>query len=154
MITQQRLKEILEYNTENGEFTWLISKQGVKKGSVAGSVSKKDGYVSITVEGRCYRAHRLAWLYVEGYFPPDSIDHRNRKTGDNCWENLRLANHLQNANNRDDNLPVMGVYKTRYGWQAWGHRLKGIRIYLGYCKKYEDAVALRLAYDVKNPIAF
>ena len=76
-LTQSRLKELLHYNPETGIFTWLVSKKGVKIGNIAGSVNS-IGYRYISVDRILYKASRLAWLFIEGYFPENDVDHINR----------------------------------------------------------------------------
>ena len=75
MLTQAKLKEVLHYDPETGDFTWQVSTANcIKVGALAGS---KDsyGYHKIAIKGKTYKAHRLAWLYTHGEFPEDAIDH-------------------------------------------------------------------------------
>ena len=51
------------------------------------------------VAGKRYSAHRLAWLYMTGDWPPDEVDHKNRVRTDNRWDNLRLADTFTNKRN-------------------------------------------------------
>lgn len=99
-ISQEELKEILHYDPETGIFTRRVASANnkMKVGQVAGNIDR--GYVRIMVMGRLYRAHRLAWLYVHGRFPPDEIDHINGVRGDNRLCNLRPATKSQNGMNR------------------------------------------------------
>jgi hypothetical protein len=100
MITQNELKQVLHYNQDTGVFTWLVSKQGQKGiGSKAGCLTL-GGYYSITIDREFYLAHRLAWFYVYGTWPANTIDHINGDTQDNRICNLREATSSQNGMNR------------------------------------------------------
>lgn len=99
VLTQHRLKELLHYEYETGVFSWIATKKNAKAGKAAGTIMK-DGYVRIKVDGTGYLAHRLVWLYVEGYFPENKLDHINRDRKDNRRENLREASHQCNMRNR------------------------------------------------------
>lgn len=124
-LTIERLKEVLHYDQVTGVFTWLktISSRAVK-GRVAGTFDKK-GYRLINIDGKSYKAHRLAWLFVNGEWPPDLIDHINGNKPDNKIANLRLANVSQNGQNKVTILPgnksgYLGVFwnKQQCKWQA------------------------------------
>lgn len=105
-LTQERLKQVLEYDPATGFFR-RFGKKGLLRG-VAGTLDVSNGYVKIMVDHVIYRAHRLAFLYMEGVFPPNDVDHRNRKKSDNRWSNLRHATPSQNAANKP--LPKRTVF--------------------------------------------
>ena len=100
-MTQAELKAALHYDPATGVFTWRSSagQRRVQIGAVAGSV-KATGYRELCVNGQCYVAHRLAWLYMTGRWPTADIDHRNRSRDDNRFHNLREATRMQNGQNR------------------------------------------------------
>lgn len=123
-LTQARLKELLHYEPETGIFTRRVSTGNqVKAGAVAGGL-KLNGYVQITIDGKGYLAHRLAWFYTEGYFPEHDVDHVNRIRDDNRRINLREASrscNLKNAGDRSTNSSgVKGItfYKRANKFQA------------------------------------
>ena len=97
MITQERLQELLHYNPGSGEFTRRVSRGNSKVGSVAGYIG--EGYIVIGVDDEYYSAHRLAFLYMEGEFPPDQVDHINTVRSDNRWCNIRRCTAKENNNN-------------------------------------------------------
>jgi hypothetical protein len=102
MLTQSRLKEILKYSPDTGEFVHLVQKKGgrgIKPGDVAGDFCSY-GYRRIGIDGKRYRACRLAWLYMTGEWPEKHVDHVNGIRSDDRWENLRSASIRQNAFNR------------------------------------------------------
>ena len=123
IITQERLKELLRYEPDTGHFYWRFERRG--KGRLdrpAGTTKDASGRIQIRIDQRCYRAHRLAWLYVHGEFPPPdkSIDHINRDASDNRLANLRLATPLQQQGNRGANQGrrFKGISPNGAGWQA------------------------------------
>lgn len=154
MVTQERLKELLDYNPDTGVFTWRVNRTGTAKtGSVAGAVVG-HGYREIKVDGKRYKAHRLAWLYVHGKFPPNYIDHVNRVPNDNRIANLRLATNSENQQNqrkpRNNSSGVIGVswHKKQGKWQAY-ITSNGRKIHLGYYVTIEEALAVRAAAKAK-----
>lgn len=124
-LTQEILKECLSYNPEDGSFTWIKSNSNrTKIGDDAGCFGKTNGYKEIAINNRLYPSHRLAWLYVHGYFPPRGlvIDHINGNTIDNRICNLRCVTERQNSQNRDIHRAgkLIGAHfdKKRGNWKA------------------------------------
>jgi hypothetical protein len=101
MITQEQLKERLHYEPETGVFTWLI---GQRQGQVVG-FNANDGYMQISPvvqrgeKPKFYVLHRMAWFCVNGFWPPEEIDHINGDRSDNRICNLRLASKFQDKIN-------------------------------------------------------
>lgn len=142
MITASDLKNVLSYNPETGNFTWLItlSNRGMA-GSTAGCLGPE--YVHIQIHGTLYLAHRLAWLYMTGRWPKCEIDHKDINGHNNKWENLREATRTQNNRNRRTNRPLpKGVtlpnpnLKKPYRAVV---RYEGKNRYLGYYATPEEA---------------
>lgn len=128
MITQEKLKEALHYSHETGMFIWKSSKFGPKEGAVAGG--NNHGYVRIKIDGVDYLAHRLAWLYVYGKFPP-RIDHADTNRANNSIGNLRIATQSQNiANSVRKRGGLKGASKFRNKWLA-AITVNYKKIYLG-----------------------
>lgn len=100
MVTQERLKEILDYDPETGIFTWRETRGNRARGSQAGNLCRTNGYVGIGVDGKLLKAHRLAWLWMTGTFPAGDIDHKDLCRSNNRWENLREATKITNGANR------------------------------------------------------
>lgn len=98
-ITQAYLKERLTYQAESGLFFWrTTTSTRIKPGQQAGT-KDSNGYIRIKLGKRKYQAHRLAWMYIHGYFPPEDTDHINRIRDDNRIENLRPATRSENKRN-------------------------------------------------------
>lgn len=153
-LTHKRLLELLFYNKDTGDFTYNISpKKGPKKniGDKSGTIvyrgtpGKKKPYVKITIDGKSFLAHRLAYFYVFGKWPEYLIDHEDRNGLNNRWNNLREATNSQNQMNRT------GFSKTGLGKGVFPNGKKGkmarivkdgIPIYLGTYKTEEEAKAV------------
>ena len=170
VVTQQYLKECVDYNPETGIFTW---KQRPKyhfdpdrdnwawktwnarfANKEAGSLSE-HGYLRISFFGSKRYCHRLAWLFVYGYIPENGIDHKDRVRTHNWIENLREATqqcNMRNAGIRVDNSSgVTGVSFNKKSdlWMSYIEIKKATRIYLGYFKKKDEAVLKRWEAEVK-----
>lgn len=116
-ITQERLKELLRYDPETGDFDWLCN------GDSAGLINDR-GYLRIYIEKKTYLSHRLAWLYVHGEFPPETTDHINGIKNDNRIKNLRAVSQGENLKNQKINNTnksgITGVFwdKKSQKWRA------------------------------------
>lgn len=146
MLTQERLKELLEYDPETGVFVWKITRRGkAKAGARAGAINN-NGYEHIWIDQIAYKSHRLAWLYVNGSWPARAIDHINRIKSDNRITNLREATKAQNGWNRGKNsnntsgYPGVSWHKTVGKWSA-RIRIDSARKHLGYFDTPEEANA-------------
>lgn len=140
-LTQTRLQELLSYDYESGIFTW-------KRLNKPAGCLRKDGYITIRVDNKSYLAHRLVILYVEGAFPSQQVDHKDRVRSNNTYENLKNVTPRENNFNRSTcrGLPV-GIYlverKGRSGmWyrtsiQAYGKQ------YSSYFREMEKAIEWR-----------
>lgn len=148
MLTQIELKKHLKYDPKTGQFTKLNTRF---INSIAGSLHS-SGYIHITIARQKYRAHRLAWLYIHGYFPEYEIDHINRNTSDNRLTNLREVDrqcNLRNARIRSDNTSgVKGVSWDRSN-NKWEVRItiSSKHRFLGRYELYAEAVCTRFAAE-------
>jgi hypothetical protein len=147
-LTQEELKSQLHYEPETGIFTWLISRKGIRKDKVAGSKNSR-GYMQIAIMHKTYVTHRLAWLYMYGYFPEHCIDHINGTRDDNRLFNLREATHHENnlnANMRGNNSSGYKCVNWHKQNKKWSVRTnyKGKRYSLG---SYETAQEASHAYN-------
>lgn len=152
MITADRLRELLHYDPETGVFTRRVrTSNRIRIGDEAGDVRKfrpNGFYRRISLDDRRYLAHRLAWLYVHGEWPPTDvyIDHIDGNGLNNRIKNLRLATRSQNGANRalqsNNTSGIKGVHWAARSkkWKAQvsvGGRVKS----LGYFESIDDATA-------------
>ena len=160
-MTQDELKQMLDYSPDTGEFTWLVSSaKRIKIGDIAGSPQSR-GYRQIKINGKNYQLHRLVWLYVHGSFPTHCIDHINGVKHDNRLSNLREATSAENMQNvkryKSNSSGFIGVvrYEQRNKWTAQIQK-NGKRIFLGYFDTPEEAHDAYLKAKVElhtfNPI--
>ena len=143
-LTAERLRHLLDYNPATGEFTHRTSHDGIKSGSIAGTVDSR-GYHRIGVDGSYYQASRLAYLWMTGEWPPEQMDHINRDRADDRWENLRAVSCSENARNRK--LPRRNDLPTGVHSSPNSHKLQaqisvnGKKLHLGMFSTPEAAAA-------------
>jgi hypothetical protein len=145
-LTAERLREVLSYDPETGIFRWLYDHCSVKAGDVAGCPEAK-GYLRISVDGRRYKAHRLAWLHYFGVWPDKQVGHRNTIKSENWIDNLREGGNAQNCANaetpKNNSTGFKGVARSGERFAA-GIKVNYRRAHLGSFDTPEEAAA---AYD-------
>jgi hypothetical protein len=155
MLTQARLKEVLDYDPASGVFLWRVKIRSIRPGRVAGAIAKGFGYRVITVDQTRHYAHRLAWLYVHGEWPNGDLDHENLDRADNRIANLREASVAQNRANarpsRNNKSGLKGAYfvKARGKW-CGSIFVDGKTKNLGYFATAEEAHAAYAAAARKH----
>jgi hypothetical protein len=150
-LTQERLREVLDYDPNTGKFRWRARKKSNQRfGRIAGCRVRSATW-SICIEGRHYSAHQLAWLYMKGEWGRPLIDHRDGNPLNNQWRNLRLSTYSDNAANRgrmrSNRSGFKGVvFERRTGrWRALISK-QGRRYSIG---RYATAEAAHQAYVIK-----
>lgn len=163
MITQARLKELFQYDPQEGVLIWrerpltdfknkpaYHSFKSRWEGKVAGHI-QFQGYRKIVADGQNHQAHKLIWCFVFGEwitYPDAEIDHVNGDRADNRIQNLRKVTKSMNQRNSsmriNNKSGVIGVNwkKKQRRWVAriWdGPHHK----YLGMYRNLEDAAAAR-----------
>lgn len=145
-LTFERASELLRYDEETGKIFWRVTRGGwIKDGAEAGS-QWRNTYRQIKIDGRLYKAHRVAWLLHYGVWPKNQIDHIDGDGLNNRPENMRDVTQRENTRNarmRSDNTSsVTGVYWYKpYGtWKAQIN-INGKRKHLGYFTDFGEAAA-------------
>lgn len=157
-LTEEFLRDSLEYNPLTGIFKWRLRADKNRSwnanyaGFTAGHVDKK-GYTTIrlTIDGErgCFFASRLAFIYMTGQCPA-LVDHKDGNPRNNRWENLRGATRSQNMHNSkmqsNNRSGFKGVawHKTSKKWRAM-IGLNGRQKCLGYFSSPEEAHAVYCA---------
>jgi len=173
ILTAEIVREFLDYETRTGILKWRH--RGRKwfatlhefrrwntryADSEAGhiSVDAKTGrrVRRIRINKRHHLAHRLAWLYITGEWPPMDLDHADLDPLNNRWRNLRLATRSQNIANghcrANNKMGVKGVsFHKETGMYGARIRVTGVQRSLGHFKAAEEAHA---AYCVAAAKAF
>ena len=164
------IRSILNYEPDTGVFTWnkrtpdMFSSKNPSRicsvwnarlsGKKAGKISG-PGYVYITVLNKNILAHRLAWFYVNGFWPRKNIDHKNLNKLDNRIDNLREATHSQNMinvprpKNNTSGFKGVSFSKRHKSWCAC-ITINYRKHHLGYFKDPEDAHAAYAAAASKH----
>jgi hypothetical protein len=105
MITQERLKELFDY--QDGTFirrstgVQIVANFGVKR------------YLRVFVDGKPRSLHRMIYLWHHGHLPK-TLDHIDGDRANNKIENLREATQQQNCLNRKHHSNSKSPYKNVY----------------------------------------
>ena len=156
ILTQDKLMELLNYDSESGNFIWNSSGKGrrsdLKAGCPAVDRSGKT-YKRICIFGVTHKAHRLAWLYVYGEFPENDIDHINGNSIDNRISNLRKVTKKGNARNRrlinTNTSGACGVSRIGDKWRVQ-IKINGITQHIGTFDNFDGAVLARKQFEIAN----
>jgi len=148
MLTQTRLREMLEYDPDTGVFRWRKGGPGrYYPGRIAGATNA-GGYRVIAFDGERLRAARLAWLYMTGKWPEEHVDHINGNPADDRWANLREATRAENLHNvglRPNNTSGVRGVSWNKRQQQWHARVNfnGTLFHCGYFDTLDEAKAAR-----------
>lgn len=146
MITQERLKELFDY--QDGNLIRKVSRgrgessQRWPVGSIAGNKTT-GGYFLTSIDYHLYKLHRLIWLWHYGSLPEKEIDHIDGNPSNNRIENLREATPGENRQNqkrarKNNKLGFQGVYKVKRKYRASITKDRKSH-HLGYFDTPEDA---------------
>jgi hypothetical protein len=153
------LRECFDYDPLSGELRWRqrpwahfehIKGRGRTMwnsrfpGKIAGSIDT-HGARQVEINAETHLVHRVIWKWMTGEDPPDEVDHKNRTNNDNRWNNLRIANRIQQGWNkaaRKDSVSGRRGVQFRNG--RWGVRVRidGKVRRLGNYDTLEEAAAV------------
>lgn len=142
----EAIRRALAYCPDTGR---LIRANGCwRKGLIgmpAGGLHRGSGYMTVSVDGRSYMAHRVVWILVHGSVPVDAeIDHIDGVKSNNRIENLRLVDSATNLQNqrvpyKNNKTGFLGVSKTRTGRFHASIQIGGKQLHLGLYATPEEA---------------
>ena len=141
-ITQQRLRELFEYDHQSGRLIWRDQTGARKLRSTEPSAA--GGYTGHRIGGKTYQAHRLIWMYLHGSWPCGDIDHIDGNRRNNRADNLRAVSRSVNLQNlkkarSDNNTGLLGVKRNKMRFMARIRAGGGKQIYLGNFKTAKEA---------------
>ena len=152
MISKSILEAYLKYNPDTGVFTRISGKYI----NLETNCINRSGYVVISINGKNYLAHRLAWILYYGSLEDDmEIDHINHVRHDNRVANLRKVSKKINSRNTSlgssNRSGILGVCwdNTKMRWRAF-ITVDGVRKGLGYFKDMSEAVMVRKEAEKDN----
>jgi hypothetical protein len=145
-LTREYLRACVSYDPVEGIFRSRIPSAKRPEGERLVGTPGSHGYLSISVGGKSYLVHRLAWLYETGEWP-EQIDHIDRDRQNNRFSNLRACTNQENNWNK-----VGAVGATWNGSRRkWVSKIthNGKSLTLGYFETMEEARARYLAEATK-----
>ena len=120
IVNQERLHQLYSYDPVTGLFT--SNRLGVVVGGL------HNGYLSLELHDngvlRRFPIHRLVWMYVNGKWPNNFIDHINGIKTDNRICNLRDVTSKQNTENRKTYATKSGLPRSGFKGVHWARNAR------------------------------
>lgn len=141
-----RRRPRIHFKTEGAWKLFLVRHAGRDAGTL-----DAYGYLTVKINGKRYKAHRIAWALIKGIDlvdVPSEIDHVNLRKNDNREDNLRLATGSENCSNtavRADNSSGHKGVDFHRGNDKWRARImkNGKSVFLGWFNSVEEAASAR-----------
>ena len=86
-LSASTARKLLHYDARTGELTWNVDRRRVKMGDRAGTV-RKDGRLSVVINGEAWLANRLIWLMQTGEEPTERLVFRDDDPKNLRWSNI------------------------------------------------------------------
>lgn len=177
LLNQKKLKELLHYDPFTGVFTWLkrpiemfshckypngackswnTNHSGQKAGSKDknGNIFYNKICITLNKREKIYKAHRLVFLYLDGRFPAEQVDHIDGNGLNNKFDNLRIVSCQENRKNCSIQSNNMSGYtgvsldKKSQKYLAYIY-VDGKRIRGGLFINIEDAISRRIELNIE-----
>lgn len=105
-VSYDDVNKLLDYNPDTGVFIWKARNNkswnsrfvSMEAGTIRFDENSSLLYKRICIYNKKYQAHQLAYFIMTKTWAP-IIDHINRDSLDNSWNNLRKADKSLNARN-------------------------------------------------------
>lgn len=154
IIEELTIEQIIEQcaRLDNGKLFWTINRGRFVEGDELGS-HDHYGYLTIKINRKHYKVHRLVWLKAHGNWPRGEIDHINGVKDDNRLVNMREVNRVEQNVNRakpmNNTSGVIGVGwdNTRNKWYA-RIGVNNKHINLGRFSEFDEAVRVRKKAEI------
>lgn len=154
MLTQEIVRKYFSYDPKTGDLNRIGYDDSWGNFHICNRKinGKSSGYIVVRFKNKCYKAHRLIFMYMLGYIP-EYIDHINGNRSDNSWKNLRgvtleenLLNKRTYKNNSSGQSGIhweanMGKYRVRI-------QKNGKRDCLGFFDDLEEAISVRKKAEI------
>lgn len=147
-LTREELLTQFEYNKEIGMFRRIAVRD------CHGNLSKCDYviegtngcYKRVSINGNRYLLHKLVFLYVDGFYPDDEVDHIDGNMLNNKYNNLRYVGkrlnrfNLRKYKNNSTGFSGISIKNGKYYCLVQKDKKRYFR---GYFETLEEAVLVR-----------
>jgi hypothetical protein len=118
-ISHDRLLELVLYDPETGTVMARMArpKGGVRVGDRLGTATK-DGLV-ITLDGKSYPLHNIAWFYVHGEWPEKQLNKLDGDAANIAIANLALPGATKRGELTQERLKSLISYDRETGVSLW-----------------------------------
>jgi hypothetical protein len=143
MPPQERLNELLSYDSETGSLVWKVSRGRVKADSVAYSVDK-NGIPRTKIDGKHYFSARIIWAMVEGDPLNNTVVHRDKDALNLRWSNLNLETTANSTATGGTVVRERSMMQDKYRAEI---RVSAKQlICIGYFDTEEEAIAAKILF--------
>lgn len=166
-LNQALLSELLDYDPSTGKLFWkerdekyfsslraCRSWNGKYANKEAMTANHSTGYLSGTIFGTSYLAHRVIWILCYGY-EPQIIDHNDGDKKNNRIANLQDVSCEESMKNlpraKNNKSSVTGVHWNK-ATSKWAVQIKVNKrsIHLGYFNTLEEATKVRKSAEQQH----
>lgn len=96
-LTAHRLRELLDYDRSTGVFTWRLDRGRLARAGARAGCVRKDGMLTITIDGKQFLGNRLAWFHVYGELPKGRLTAADHDLTNTRWSNILLESETLSA---------------------------------------------------------